>query len=489
MERQAIRNRHDLRKAPDGCPVFVPDQRVDADLLNDFVDGVKRERYGRVPRLLSAPDGPLVELTIDAAGCRRLRLGAFTAAVRGKRLAIEALPEAERSLPLPEVPVDEETVRLFLEIGNRRVVGIHREGGGSHDVSETSTALLMDPDMRYYEELEPVLTDGNSASSEGAIEIARIHHDKNGKPELIPEFVPAAETLGSVPATRRLIAAHLEPALGLSDRATHLLSERDDLTPPVRFKLGTLAASGREIRCVLADHGRRLPDAYRIIATALVETLRVLGTPQAGGQHVWPEDVWGKPHLLPDALPVLDEFCIAADALVAATTETPRERPGWIRLPALALRVAGTPSAIEFAGELDQPLGQLVGSDCRRLLVEVRADATLRTTGPVCFHPYKSRDRLLRRFGDLSARGLGDGPGFEFEVDLSGTPSPDISESALEGDSAGQRRRETEIRSEILASERIRFVCSVECGDAPAGQSEISTEAIPGLSVRLRGVN
>ena len=487
-----IRTGRDNRKAPDGCPVFLSGQRVCADVLNAFVDGVNRERNGLVPRILSAPDGPLAELTLDATGCRRLRLSAFTAVVMGRRLDLETLPEAERSLPLPEVPVDEETVCLFLEIGNRRVVGIHRESGRLHEVSETSTALLMDPDVQYYEELEPILTGGSSASSKGGLEIARVRYDENGKPELIPEFVPVAETLGSVPATRRLIAAHLEPALGLSDRATCLLAERDELTPSLRWQLGALAAGGREIRCVLADHGRRLPDAYRIIATVLAETLRVLGPPQTGGRHVWPEEVWEEPHLLPDALlPVLDEFCNAADALVATTTEAPRERPGWIRLSAPALRVAGTPSATEFAGDLDQPLGQLVGSGCHRLLVEVRADAPLSATGPVCFHPYKSRDRILRRFGDISPRGLGDAPGFGFEVDLSGAPSPGPSESAHEGDgdSVGQRRRETEIRSEILASERIRFVCSVEYGDAPAGQSEISTEAIPGLSVRLRGVD
>ena len=416
MKNQAMQTERSICQASDGRPVFVPGQRLTPPSLNAIVDRMDRRVQGlatpdgNMPRILSAPDGPLVELTIDTNGYRRLRLSAFAAVVMGERLDLATLPEARRSLRLPEVPVDEETVCLFLEIRSRKV-GIDPESGRVLDVSETGSAL-MSPDMYYCDVPEPVLTGGSSAASKGALEIARIRNAA-GDPELIPDFIPASATLASVPATRRLIAAHLEPAFGLSDQATRLLAERDDMPPSLCWKLGALAASGREIRRVLADHGRRLPDAYRIIATALVETLRAMGATRAGGEHAWPEEVWANPHLLPDAL-VLDDFCDAADALMAATTEAPRERPGWIRLSAPDLRVAGTPAATEFAGELDRPLDQLVGSDCRRLLVEVRAEVPLNATGLVCFHPNKSRDRVLRRFSDLFPRGLEDGPGFGF---------------------------------------------------------------------------
>ena len=128
-----------------------------------------------------------------------------------------------------------------------------------------------------------------------------------------------AETLGSVPATRRKIAARLAPMLDLSDRASGLLATRDKIPPSLRWKLGVLAASGREVRRVLADHGRPLPDAYRLIATSFDELLRATGATQADRERHWPEELWAGPHLIPDAL-VLDGFLDAANALLMDAT-------------------------------------------------------------------------------------------------------------------------------------------------------------------------
>lgn len=484
MEGQPTGARRGRREASEsaGFPAYVSCQRIGEYELNELVGRMKLEAHrlatpeANLARVLSAPDGPLAELTIDSLGCARLRLSSFSAVVMGEYLDISMLAPASRSLPLPEFEANEDAkpVRLFLEVRYRRVC-IDPKDGRTFDVSDSDVAPMR-PDLRFREIPKPFLAAGSAP--EGGIEIARLRFDETGKPELEADFAPIAATLGSVPATRRAIAARLAPMFDSADQANGLLAERDDLMPALRWKLAALATSGREMRRALADHGLRLPDAYRLIANALDELLRATGTAQAGGEPRWPEEVWATPHLIPDAL-VLDDFLDAANAILAEATG------GWIQISPPALRVEGAPAAAEFLVELNRSLGKLIEPKCRRLRVEVRAEVALGARGSVSFHPWKSRDRLVRPFSDIPPLGLRNGAGFGFAVPLKEVHSPAVAGAGSEAEAAARQRRLEGLRSEILESSRIRFACPVECPAASAGAFD--PQSLPGLVVSIRG--
>ena len=459
---------------PAGRPVFRTGQRLSPHALNAVVD---RMEYlarsldaidGSAARILSAPpDEPLTELVTGASGGYRLRLSAFVVVVMGDLLDLSALTDAERSLPLPEIPARIATVRLFLEVRSRRIVVAPTPARG---LATPETAAASTSPCAYLLDMPvPFLTTG-ATTSDGAIEIARIRFE-DGAPVLVSDFVPAMAALGSVPEVPRLISRHLATVFRLSDMAVGALAERDDLSPSRRWKLGALAASAREIRSVLADGGRRPADAYRVIATVLAETLHAMGAARTDIRRAWPEHLWSAGHSVSEAL-ALDTFREAGEALLG---ETSWDFPGWVALTVPALRVASTQDNIEITGELGLALSQLVGppgSGCRGLLVEVRADVPLMVSGPVVFHPTKSRIRLPRRFGDIVPQRHEDGLGFEFEIDFADNPPAAVAEAARE----------------VLSSSRLRLGFCGKRVTTPAGDSETSTGTLPGLRIRLRGV-
>ena len=455
-----------MPQTPGGRPVFRPGQRLTSKSLNAIIAQIDRMVRGLNAIgddsgwIVSAPDAPLGELVVDASSGYALRLSAFTVVVMGEPVDLATLPEAERSLPLPAVPVAGETVRLFLEIRHRRVVVApgSEAATGDWDVESLSTI----PDAYLLDVPVPALATSTTASK-GSLEIARVRRQGEAL-TLVPDFMPMAMTLGSVPEMLRRIAAHLSPVIDVSDRAARALLECEDLHPATRGKLAAFAAVAREIRSILADHGRRPCDACRVIATALAEPLHGTEVTRSEERHPWLEHHWAEARLLPVALPI-EGFCRAGDKLLATLS---REGPEWVVLSTQELRVSGTTASTVFSGDLDAPLEQLVGHDCQRLLVELRARARFATPGPVLFHPSRSRDRAFSCFGEIVPRSHEDGLGFAFEVPFDAG-----------SDQAG----------EILSNTQIRIVCPIERAEAPAGTVKTGIDFFPGLTIQMRKVS
>ena len=450
-----------------GRIVFRSGQHVTPDTLNALADWIEERlrdvisHSGDAARIVHSPGNrPLAELVADdGRGGHRLRLSPFAAVVMGEPLDLSALSERERSLPLPEIPAGANAARIFLELRRSRVVIIP---GKDPVVRRGSETVSEDPSACFVVAAEPVLTTGGAAASSGrALEIGRIRF-RGGSPTLIPDFVPNADTLSGL--LRDRFVAHLAPVMERSSSAARMLREHDGLPPSMRWRLGALAGSGREIRLVLAGEGQRSFDACRAIAAVLAETVIAMGVPRSpGGQFAARVEA---PFLLSEALP-LNELLDPAAALLAEANEALGEVPAWHRVG--AVRVAATPAGTEITAELDEPLGRLVGADCRRLAVAVRTGMRPDPRGLVLFHPTKTREQLLSRYGEISPRVIADGTGFEFEVDL-----------CRDHDLVGERaRHELNTTTEILAARRIRVVCPVDGRGANMDSR---------LDVRFRGV-
>ena len=471
----------DLPRIPDGRWVFRPGQALTSRSLNAIMTRMERLARGfsvldggdDTARILQAPSGPPARLVFDDSITNyRLQLSAFRAVVMGELLDLSTLPEAERRPVVPEHSADDEIVRIFLKIKHQRALIVPK----GESVTEWAIA---DPEKTrphdaFVLEVPMPELETDASVSEGMLEVARARLE-DGKLSLVPDFVPAAATLGSISESLAILHRRLSPVFDLSDSAAWRLAERDDLSPSSRWKLAKLASAAREIRAVLANQGCRPADAYRIIATVLRDRLGAFGEARSEEPPVSPEARHADACLLSEMMDLANKLLAANKALVSDTAEFPRRRTGWVRLeadPGRPTRIRSiTEGVVEITVELDRPLRQLAGDDCRRIFVAVRFNTPVTVQGPVLFHPRRTFDpNSDDPFLGIIPRGSENGRRFEFDVDLA-------------GDSFSARN--LDMANEVLDAERIRIVYAHR-PEASAGEIEAGIKAFSGLVVWFR---